>query len=296
MASVELPTVEAWRERGQATELLGHRIFFVDTATSDRPVVLLVHGFPTSSWDWVDVWPELEARFRLVALDLLGFGLSDKPAGHTYTIYEQADLVEALARHLGLETFHVLTHDYGVTVGQELLARQNGQVGVGRWKSVCFLNGGLFPETHRARIIQKLLASSAGPWLTPLMGRRTFKRNMTRVFGPNTPPSSIHLDRMWTLLVANEGKRAIPGLLGYIKERQQHRTRWVNALKESRVPIAVINGPEDPVSGAHMVERFKEEVPGEHFFHSLPAIGHYPHTEDPDGVVKAYLRFVEAHP
>ena len=119
-------------------------------------MLVLVHGFPTSSWDWHAVWPALEARFRVVALDMLGYGLSDKPAGHDYSIFEQADLQEALLGRLGIGACHVLAHDYGDTVVQELLARRvEKKPGVGTFHSVCFLNGGLIPGFHRPRPIQR---------------------------------------------------------------------------------------------------------------------------------------------
>ncbi len=153
---------EEWRSQGRFATLLGHEIFYADTATSGTPPILLIHGFPTSSWDWAWVWDELAADHRLIAPDLLGFGFSDKPNPHTYSIAEQADLCEALVRELGLGEHHVLAHDYGDTVAQELLARQNEGTGAGRWRSLCLLNGGLFPETHRPRPIQKLLLSSLG--------------------------------------------------------------------------------------------------------------------------------------
>ena len=287
----ELPTVDEWRLRGETVELLGHSIFVADSATS-KPPLLLLHGFPTSSWDWVDIWPMLEIDYRLIAPDFLGFGLSAKPHPHRYSIMEQADLVEALLRHLEIDTLHVIAHDYGDTVAQELLARQNAGEGEGQWQTISFLNGGLFPETHHRRFIQSLLSSPVGPWLVPFMGRGTFRRNMTRVFGKRTPPSPQHVDSMWTLLHRNRGRRVIPKLLGYMRDREEHRERWVGALQNSRIPIAIVNGPDDPVSGAHMVNRFRELVPGDHFIESLHGIGHYPQSEAPASVVRAWARFI----
>ena len=92
-------------------------------------------------------------------MDVLGFGFSDKPDPHEYSIHEQADIVEGIVEQLGLAKFHVLAHDYGDTVAQELLACQNEGTGKGIWQSICFLNGGLFPETQKALLIQKLLLS-----------------------------------------------------------------------------------------------------------------------------------------
>ena len=91
----------AWRKQGETLELLGHSIFVVDssrddTSRQDLPTILLIHGFPTSSWDWQPIWNELSQDFRLIALDMLGFGFSNKPTQHHYSIHGQADLVEAL--------------------------------------------------------------------------------------------------------------------------------------------------------------------------------------------------------
>lgn len=285
-------SIEEWHERGHVSELLGYRIFLVDTGELDKPAILLIHGFPTSSWDWVHVWSALGDAHRLVAVDLLGFGFSDKPKDHRYSIMEQADLCEALVADRKLETFHVLAHDYGDTVAQELLARQNEGCGAGSWSSVCFLNGGLFPETHEARLIQKLLLSPLGPLINRLSTKRTFDRSFSAVFGPDTKPSASELDSFWQLINYNQGKHVFHDLITYMRDRKVHRERWVNALRESVVPIGLINGSVDPVSGAHMVQRYREVVSPDHFVEELPSIGHYPQVEAPQAVVEAYQRFL----
>ncbi|MBW2507527.1 MAG: alpha/beta hydrolase [Deltaproteobacteria bacterium] len=285
-------SVDQWRERGHFSELLGRKIFSVDSGELDRPTVFLIHGFPTSSWDWAPVWASLNETHRLVAIDLLGFGFSAKPDPHRYSIMEQADLCEALVRDRKIESFHVLAHDYGDTVAQELLARQNEGRGVGRWLSVCFLNGGLFPETHRARLIQKLLLSRFGRLVNELSTKRTFDRSFSAVFGPETKPSREDLDGFWRLIQHEGGKHVFHNLITYMTERRAHRERWVQALRRSVVPIALINGSADPVSGKHMVERYREVVGSDHFIAELPDIGHYPQVEAPAVVVEAYRRFL----
>lgn len=103
--------------------------FYISADAAQCPVIVLIHGFPTASWDWWKIWHKLRANYRLIAMDMLGFGFSDKPAGHPYSIMEQADIVEALVRDKQLQQFHVLAHDYGDSVAQELLARQTGLPG-----------------------------------------------------------------------------------------------------------------------------------------------------------------------
>jgi pimeloyl-ACP methyl ester carboxylesterase len=285
-------SIDQWRERGHYSRLLGREIFCIDSGELDKPAILLIHGFPTASWDWMPIWEALEVSHRLVALDLLGFGFSEKPRQHAYSIMEQADLCEALVADRKLDRLHVLAHDYGDTVAQELLARQNEGKGVGRWASVCFLNGGLFPETHKARLIQRLLLSPIGPLVGRLSTKRTFDRSFSAVFGPDTQPSPEELDAFWALINYNQGKHVFYDLITYMTDRKRHRERWVKALRESVVPIGLINGSVDPVSGAHMVERYRELVSPDHFIVELSRIGHYPQVEAPERVAEAYLRFL----
>jgi pimeloyl-ACP methyl ester carboxylesterase len=285
-------TIEQWRERGHSSKLLGRDIFCVDSGELDKPSILLLHGFPTSSWDWAPIWDALCETYRLVAMDLLGFGYSDKPNPHRYSIMEQADLCEALVDDRKLDTFHVLAHDYGDTVAQELLARQNEGRGAGRWASLCLLNGGLFPETHRARMIQKLLLGPLGPFINRLTTKRTFDKSLSAVFGPGTKPSPEELDAFWRLINYNDGRHGFHNLITYMTDRKTHRERWVKALQESLVPIALINGSVDPVSGAHMVARYREVVSPNHFIVELAEIGHYPQVEAPEAVLEAYLQFL----
>jgi pimeloyl-ACP methyl ester carboxylesterase len=120
---------------------------------------------------------------------MIGFGFSAKPPTYPYSIRDQATIYETLLRELGVDFIHVLAHDYGDSVAQELLARyeerrQASAAGI-KIESVCFLNGGLFPEAHRARLIQKLLLSPVGSLLSRLSSERRFRRSFAAVFGPN---------------------------------------------------------------------------------------------------------------
>jgi len=287
-------SIQQWRERGHFTRLLGREIFFLDSGEQEKPAIFLIHGFPTSSWDWAPIWSALSESYRVVALDMLGFGFSEKPNPHTYSIMEQADLCEALISERKLARFHVLAHDYGDTVAQELLARQNEGRGVGRWVSLCLLNGGLFPETHRARLIQKLLISPLGPWINQLLSKRSFDKSFSAVFGPQTKPSPEELESFWSLVNERDGKHVFRNLISYMSDRKRHRERWVSALQNSVVPIGLINGSADPVSGAHMIERYREVVSRDQFTVQLAQIGHYPQVEAPNEVLEAYLRFLRS--
>lgn len=288
------PNLDQWRELGRFVPFGPHRIFCVDSAPDDRTraVLVLIHGFPTASWDFAKLWPALTQRFRVLAADMLGFGFSSKPRRHAYSIMEQADLVETVIAQHNVTRYHVLAHDYGDTVAQELLARDNARI-YRRIDSVCLLNGGLFPETHRPRLIQRLLIGPLGPLLSRFFNRRTFARSMTAIFGRATPPSPSELDAFWTLITHADGHRLAHELIHYMSERVQYRDRWLDALRNADCPLALIDGAADPISGAHMVARYRELV-GKGYIAELPGVGHYPQVEAPDRVLEHYVRFLAA--
>jgi pimeloyl-ACP methyl ester carboxylesterase len=281
--------LDDWRTRGRRYLHRGHGVFYVEEGTG--PTVLLIHGFPTASWDWTPLWSGLTSRFRVIAPDLIGFGFSDKPRAYPYSVRDQADLCVGLLADRGAGEVDVLAHDLGDTVAQELLARVEEGTGP-RLRSVCLLNGGLFPETHRARPVQKLLAGRLGPLIARFLGRSAFERSFVPIFGPRTRPSPAELDAFWRLIAEQEGTRVMPLLIRYMEERRQHRERWVGALTRTRVPLLLVDGALDPVSGAHMVERYRELVPDPDVV-SLPEIGHYPQVEAPAEVLAAFLAFVD---
>jgi pimeloyl-ACP methyl ester carboxylesterase len=286
-------SLEGWRKTGKTFRYRDHEIFYRDEGQG--PALLCIHGFPTASWDWHRVWPELARSHWLIAPDMIGFGFSAKPRGYGYSILDQATLHEDLLVSLGVTEVHVLAHDYGDTVAQELIARfedrgASNRRGL-RLRSVVLLNGGLFPEVHRARLIQKLLMTPLGPLLSRLSNERAFARSFSAIFGPRTRPSPEELADFWRLVSYNDGHRIAHELIRYIDERRRHRERWVGALQKTSVPLRLIDGPEDPVSGAHMAERYRELVPRPDVV-LLSGIGHYPQVEDPAAVVAAVREFL----
>lgn len=272
-----------WYDSGSWLDWKGQRIFYKTEGTG--PSLLCLHGFPTASWDFDPLWETLTSKFSVVAFDLIGLGRSAKPT-IPISVGMQADIAESLLSELGIEQCHILAHDLGDTVAQELLARAAGD----KYLSCCFLNGGLFPETHRPRPIQTLMISPLGPLLVPFMSERTFNKNMRQVFSPQHPPSDEFLSQSWELLASNKGKRMLPRLIRYMQERKSFRARWVGAVVDSPIPLRLINGVLDPVSGRHAAERYRELVPGSDIV-LLEDCGHYPHTEHPEAVLEAFLDF-----
>ncbi len=283
--------LDQWRKTGKYFDYNGFRLFYHRVGEGEP--LLCLHGFPTASFDYHKIWNQLAQRFDLLAFDMVGYGFSSKPSRWGYTTFDQVDALQDLIANLGIRRLHILAHDYGNTITQELLAREREGRSTFETASICFLNGALFPETHRPILAQKLLISPFGAVFGRLIPDPVFKKNLAKVFGPETKPTESELDNYLSLFKHHNGKRIAHRLIRYMSERAKHRERWVRPLQQMTQPFRFINGLADPVSGEHLVKRFREIIPAQEDILELSGIGHFPHLECPDKVTAAYLEFRE---
>lgn len=287
-----------WKAAGKSFDYLGFEIFY--RYEGSGPNLLLIHGYPFNSWDWAQIWPELTARFTVIAPDMIGMGFSDKPVRYGYSVPDHADMHEALLAHLGVESAHILAHDLGVSVGQELLARheRGDQVyGALRIHSITWLNGGLFVEAYEPRLMQKLLSRTPlGDLISPLQGsplsRRLFDPTINEMFGVHTKPTPTMMDQFHEILDYNDGKRVTHKLGRFVNDRYVYRNRWVRAMRETSVSMRFIDGPADPNSGRHMAQRYSEIIPNPDVYLLADDIAHWPQIEAPAAVLEAFLAHV----
>ncbi len=283
-------TLERWKNSGAYFEYKNRYQIFYKKSGNGEPL-LLVHGFPTSSWDWEKIWDALTDRYEVYTLDMIGYGFSSKPKDFNYTIAEQVNLWEAFLEDKKISSFHILAHDYGDTVVQEMLARVKENPNYGfDIRSVCFLNGGLFPETNFPTLTQKLLLTPFGSILKHFMGRNTLAKNFRKIFGKNTQPSEQEIDDFWEVVDHNAGKNVLPNLIKYLTERDVYKIRWREAIQYTKMPKRLIDGGYDPISGKHMAEFYKEIIPDADVV-ILKEIGHYPQVEAPAEVLVYYFEF-----
>ena len=270
-------SANSWKQTGKYFDFEGHSIFY-KTERSDKPILLCLHGFPTSSYDYHKIWEALSERFSLIAFDMIGYGFSGKPPNFDYTTFRQADVLEAVISELGIKKLHILSHDYGNTIIQELLARDEKERLDFEIESICMMNGALFPETHRPILAQKILISPIGFLFNRLVTEKRMKQALASVFGNATQPTEEELDEFLKIFRSGGGDKIAYKLIQYMREREKYRERWVGALERLKMPYRMINGLEDRVSGAHLVKRFREIMPHEDIV-ELPNIGHFPHLK-----------------
>src|SRR5438105_8911686 len=186
------------------------------------PAMTLLHGFPSSSHDWANVAPALAERHALLMPDFLGFGASEKPTNHDYSLHEQADLVEAVWEMEGVTATAIVAHDYAVSVTQELLARRaEGTLAVDL-VAIHLLNGGLYPDLHRPQPIQEaLLDPEQGPKIGPIVTEELFTGALRPTFAEGFDAAADSA-QMWIANGRDGGQLIGHRLIRYIVDRREH--------------------------------------------------------------------------
>jgi pimeloyl-ACP methyl ester carboxylesterase len=290
--------IGAWEALGTRLTVGGHGIFVVDLPPGAPPgpsglgvdapePLVVVHGYPTSSFDYAEVAPALAEHRRVVLVDLLGFGLSDKP-DQRYTMAGQADVVAGVLDLLGITRCALLTHDMGDTVGGELLARSlEGSWPVEVTRRVV-TNGSIYiDQAHLTDgqlfllgLPDEMLPEGSGPGVDGLAA----------ALAATLAPTHRGLDmRAHAELVAHDGGgRLLARQIRYIEERRAHERRFTGAIESHPAPLHVVWGPEDPIAVAAMAETLQRARPDASLAWVTGA-GHYPQVEDPERWTAAVL-------
>ena len=212
--------------------------------------LLILHGFPTSSFDYTAVLDGLRAGRRVLLLDLLGYGLSSKP-DRAYTMALQADVAAAyVAERSASDRLALLTHDMGDTVGGELLARR----AEGTWPvevtQRIVTNGSIYIEQAHLTNGQQMLLGLPDEELPAgiPIDAASLTQSLRETFSPQTPLvppgwSEDPVPEAAAQVVHNDGHRMLPRLIRYIEERTGQRTPLHRGDRDRPVAAAHRVGP-----------------------------------------------------
>lgn len=291
----------AWQARGDWLALPAPgRVFHIDMgdtqAVADK-TLLLIHGYPESSFSWHKVADGLAAQFdRVVMLDLPGYGLSDKRTDtYTYSLFEQADTALQVWQALGVRGGHLLAHDMGDSVATELIARQVSGLlpawfGSG-FQSLTLTNGSVVLGLAKLRLMQRLLLTWVGPLLSQLATRQVFAQQARSAHGPATL-CDADIDAMWTNMCRQGGRNKNHVLLKYLNDRRRFEAaRWLPALAATDVPIHICWGEADAVARVAMANHLKQQVCTQATVTLMPGVGHFCQLSDPEPWLEAVLAY-----
>ncbi|MGB3474203.1 MAG: alpha/beta hydrolase [Mycobacterium sp.] len=282
-------SVSEWHDGGGWVPTGAGRVF-VRSGAGDGPTILLLHGFPSCSYDFRSVVARLSGRSWLT-MDFLGFGLSDKPRPHRYSLFEQADLVEQVVASRTTGPVVLAAHDMGTSVATELLARDlEGNLTFDLQRAV-LTNGSVILERASLRPIQKILRGPLGGVAARLTNRRSFIRGFGRLFSPSHPLTADEAAAQWALLTHNGGNRISHLLSAYLDERVRYAQRWHGAVRDWPKPLGFVWGLGDPVATTNVLDGLRQLRPAADVV-ELPGLGHYPQVEDPQTFTDAVLRLL----
>ena len=256
--------------------------------------MLFLHGYPSSSYDWRHLLELLPGR-RTVCFDFLGFGLSEKPRDHVYSLLDQADLTEAVVARLGADEVVLVAHDMGTSVATELLARDvEGRLPF-RLRSVVLLNGSMVIERASLTAAQKVLRSRFGPIAARLNNERSFR---ARVRSPLLARPPAH---------ARGGSRPV-GAARPLRRAPHHRQAHLLPARArdlrgalARCP-ARLGGPLelawamlDPIATGAVLDAVCELRPAAPVTR-FEELGHYLQIEAPEQVAPVVRRYATGQP
>lgn len=287
------PAVGEWAEQASTIMVDGQDVALWDIPATDEErhePLLVVHGFPTSSFDHAHLVTRLARHRRVVLFDMLGFGLSAKP-DRRYTMALQADVAQAVVAHLGLDRLALMTHDMGDTVGGELLARSLE----GAWRVEVtrrvVTNGSIYIEMAQLTDGQQMLLARPDEPLPQGIGPELMAASLAATLAPGH--RDVPMGGHGELVCHRGGDAMLARTIRYIEERRADERRFTGAIETHPSPLHVAWGPEDPVAVAAMAERLVAARP-DATLAWIDGTGHYPMVEDPEAFLAAVLPFLEA--
>ena len=287
-----------WHGVGTRVSTVDGRVFVRSQGELEggRALVLL-HGFPTSSWDYAAVMDRLAVSLPVLALDFLGFGLSDKPPTFRYGVADQTDVLLAVAHRLSLREIHVVAHDSVASVAAELLARRERGLLRVDVSSVVFVAGTPLPSVRTGGLADWVaLGNERRTTFSKPSGFGGFRREMRRLIAYPETFSDAELRVGWDLLTRDHGLLRWSRLEAARDERDTGGDRWTSALSRADVPMLCLFGDRDPLAKASAGERIVSVAPRARL-RVLRDVGHFPHLETPDALaaeVRSFLASISA--
>jgi pimeloyl-ACP methyl ester carboxylesterase len=274
-------------------------IFHVEIGETDAPVMLLIHGWPTSSIDWYEVASLLAARFRVCALDFPGYGFSDKPVGWGYSLQRDAELIDFyLSQVIGATAIVIVAHDRGDSVALVHAARCAEGQSATRLEHLVLSNGNIFlPLSNltgaQRRILDRESWSAVAAALTPSLlaeglGASTF-----------TPPRKAgdpEVDALAATFAHDNGVAVLHETIQYLFERSRHEQQWLTTLAQAWFPVTVVWGLNDTVSPPRVASYVWNEYlmlrPGNRLYF-VPDANHYLQSDRPEAFAQVLLHALE---
>jgi len=266
-------------------DINGHKLHYIDEGQGET--ILFVHGTPSWSFDFRHIIKKLKADFRCVAIDHIGFGLSDKPEQYDYSTQNHSKTLERFVVEKKLDNITLVIHDFGGPIGLNFAIRYPERV-----KNIVILNSWLWSSKDETDFIRlrNILRSPLLPFLYRYLNFSP-RFILPKSFGDSKISKQVL--KQYTKPFADKTQRN--GTLAFARsllyDQDWFQELWDKRQAISTKPTLLIWGMKDPLIKPHYLEKF---ISG--FTHSktirLETSGHFPQEERPEIVAKSIVDFL----
>ena len=299
---------DQWRGRGEyfswrpaGTDTSSVEIFHVEMGDPEAPVLLLIHGWPTSSFDWSGAADQLSARFRVCALDFPGYGFSDKPQGWGYSLARDEELIEFyLAEVIGADTGVIVAHDRGDSVALLHAARCAQGRSAMRPEHLVLSNGNIFLPLSNLTAGQRHMlderswtqieAVLSASGLAAALGASMFT-------SPRTADDPV-VEALAAIFSHDDGIKVLHETIQYLIERAKDEQTWLAGLSQAQFPVTMVWGLSDTVApprvASYVWNEYLMRKPGDNRLYFIPEANHYLQVDRPDAFVQVLDHALQA--
>ncbi|HUC23710.1 MAG TPA: alpha/beta hydrolase [Streptosporangiaceae bacterium] len=291
---------DEWRDHGEYfswrpanASVSPVEIFHVEMGDPEAPLLLLIHGWPTSSFDWSGVAGKLSARFRVCALDFPGSGFSDKPQGWGYSLARDEELIEFyLAEVIGANAGVIVAHDRGDSVALLHAARCAHGRSVMRLEHLVLSNGNIFlPLSNLTAAQQLMLDEHSWPEIAAVLTASGLAAGLgASMFTPPRAPDDPEVEALSAIFTHEAGIKVLHETIQYLTERAKAEQAWLAELSETSFPVTMIWGLCDTVApprvASYVWTEYLMRKPGSNRLYFIPDANHYLQVDRPDAVIQ----------
>lgn len=262
-AAVSISVERAQQVKYNTVQVDDVEVFYREAGAKDAPVVLLLHGFPTSSHMYRNLIPQLSGDFRVIAPDYPGFGSTKAPArgDYEYTFDNLAKTIEGFTEALDLDEYAIFVFDYGAPVGFRLATANPEKI-----TAIVSQNGNAYDEgiTDAWNPIRALWASGEQKDRDALRGLLTIETT-TFQYTHGVPEDRLNLvspDAIaHTQAILDREPELQLDLLGDYKTNIALYPTWQKYLRKNQPPVLAVWGDSDPFFDKAAAAAFKSDVP-----------------------------------
>jgi pimeloyl-ACP methyl ester carboxylesterase len=273
----------------------GYQLFYREAGPSDAPTVVLLHGYPSSSFMFRDLIPNLAERYRVIAPDHLGFGLSDAPSADqfNYSFVSLSSLTADLLVQLGVRRYGIYVHDYGAPIGWRLAVANPSAI-----TSIVTQSGNGYQEGFDEAFWKPVWAFSREQTQeneAVIRGALSFE-SIKWQYLAGVPDQSVVAPETWSHdfgLVSRPGNDRIQLALNldYVNNISFY-PKLHEYLRASEVPVLAVWGEGDPIFRPAGAQAFAKDAPGAEV-HLLPG-GHFLLESALQDVSSLMMRFLDS--